>query len=372
MTSPARRLLLACLCVISVADVLAQQRWYEAYDEAIAHVKQQQWPEAEAKLLQARKLRPESGRNVLRYGMLRTDYFPDYYLGVVYLAMGRPKEALQMFAQAREANINTRSQEFREIDALTQRATELDERLARARNPPPPPPSEKPAKPVDEAKKEKPPVEPPPPPPPDFRAEFEKLLSAANAQLQQGNLQAAEGNANAALEVATRRNLPAERSRAEGVLGQISGMRTATRIEDAIKRRDAATARREVDALVARSPNYDTTPLRRQVDQLERELQAGQLQRDAMRAFYAGEYQQSLSLLRQMDKLGAMTPRAHFYRACSLAAMVSTMTTPSDDRMAEARQSLRLAARAPNEYRSDLAYISPRVLQLLGVARTKD
>src|SRR5688500_17985674 len=81
------------------AALIAQQRWYDLYDEAIRHVQQQQWQEAETKLLQARKTGPASGRNVLRYGMLREAFFPEYYLGVVYLETNRPKQALEQFEQ---------------------------------------------------------------------------------------------------------------------------------------------------------------------------------------------------------------------------------------------------------------------------------
>src|SRR5687768_3033260 len=96
--------LLSVAIMLAAAGVVAQARWYELYDEAVAHIQRGEYTTAEAKLLQAQKLNRRSGRNVLRHGMLRSDYFPEFYLGYVALMTGRPEEAANLFAQARKSN----------------------------------------------------------------------------------------------------------------------------------------------------------------------------------------------------------------------------------------------------------------------------
>src|SRR5262245_13602084 len=70
-----------------------QQQWYQIYYDARELVKKQQWRAAEEKLQEAIRLNPNSGRNV-QQGRSRDDYFPEYYLGVVYLKTSRPDLAI--------------------------------------------------------------------------------------------------------------------------------------------------------------------------------------------------------------------------------------------------------------------------------------
>ena len=82
----------------------------------------------------------------------------------------------------------------------------------------------------------------------------------------------------------------------------------------------------------------------------------------------AANYQRSLQVLAQAEKLTPLTARGHFYRACSLAALASVTAAPDEvKRLSQALQSYRVAARAPDQFRQDLTYISPKLLELLGV-----
>ena len=113
-----RRLTAAVVLLVALSPnvgVAQSPTWFELYDEAIKHVQQGEYEQAEAKLLRAQKEGPASGRSVLRYGSLRPAYFPEYYLGIVYVSTGRSQEALDQFQRARKANINTRDAEFRAI-----------------------------------------------------------------------------------------------------------------------------------------------------------------------------------------------------------------------------------------------------------------
>src|SRR5690349_24946189 len=102
-----RLLYAAALAVILPASAAAQApTWFELYDLGAKQALAGEYEQAEANLLRAQKEGPASGRSVLRYGSLRPPYFPEYYLGLVYVGLQRPQEALDQFARARKANIN--------------------------------------------------------------------------------------------------------------------------------------------------------------------------------------------------------------------------------------------------------------------------
>ena len=123
----------AAVAVIVAGSATAQQRqWFQLYDEAIVDVRQGAWQQAETKLRQAQKLGPAPGRNVLRYGMMRGNFFPDFYLGVVFLNTGRPMDALRQFALARAQKINDQDREFGTIADMENQARVDAKRLADA------------------------------------------------------------------------------------------------------------------------------------------------------------------------------------------------------------------------------------------------
>ncbi|MGQ0733549.1 MAG: hypothetical protein ACT4QD_07845 [Acidobacteriota bacterium] len=357
--------------------VAQEARWFDLYDEAIKHIAQQEWQEAETKLLQARKDGPPSGRAVLRYGSLRPPFFPEYYLGIVYQATGRSQEALQQFQLARKANIDSRNAEFRTITIFEGMAKTS---MANAAKLPKPPEKTAPAA-QNAAAVSAPtgagttsnsaPKEPPPPVvvAPNFARQVADLLGTAQSQLAQRSFDAAERTATSARDLAAKQNLAGELARADQFMREIRGGRASARIEDSLSKREAPTARRELDALVADLPEYGVATLRTRVEGLERELRGVELQRSAMRAFFGGNYQQSLKLLSEAETLGALTARGHFYRACSLAAQAAATENPARDRrLVEARRSYGTAARDSQQFSQDLRYISPKIRQLLGIS----
>ena len=70
--------------------------------QAITHAQRREWKPAEDKLLAAIKAGPKSGRGVIRRFIDRDDYYPEFYLGVVYLNTGRVGAALVQFQLARK------------------------------------------------------------------------------------------------------------------------------------------------------------------------------------------------------------------------------------------------------------------------------
>ena len=347
--------------VLAAATPSAQQpQWYELYDEAIQHIKAADWGQAEAKLLKARELGPPSGRSVLRYGSLRPPFFPEFYLGIVYQATGRPREATTQFALARKSKINDRDDEFNQIG--------IYEGMAKTAllNPPTPPATVKP--PVVPA-----PVNTPPPvntgPSVADASQFAELLSNAKTQLGQRNFDAAQQSASTARDLAVRVGLKADLPRADALLRDIEGAKYADRVEKALDQRDAAAARSALTVLTVAAPTYPADALRGRVELLERSLRSTDLYRNAMRAFFAGNYSQALSSLSEVEKLAPLTPRGQFYRACSFAALAAASPNPSQDpRLVDARRIYAAASAAAGDgLREDLRYVSPKIRQLLGV-----
>ena len=360
--------LIALLVMAGPLRGVAQEPpWYQLYDEAIKHAQQGEYEQAEAKLLRAQKEGPASGRSVFRYGSIREPYFPEYYLGIVYVSTGRPKEALAMFQRARAAKIDTRAADFRAITTFEGQAKAALSRGTVATNKEPEKPPAKPGgdTPTPGNKPEVPTG--PAVPAPDYVRQFADLLATAKTQLSQRSFDVSEQAATSARDLAIKHNLT-ERPQADALLKQISGARFAARVEDALDRRDAATARRELNVLTAAVPDYRADPLRDRVDVLERELRTSTLQRDAMRSFFGGNYEQAVQLLEQSATVAPLTPRGHFYRACSLAALAAASPNPARDRrLDEARRSYAVAAAGASQFRDDLRYISPKVKQLLGI-----
>jgi hypothetical protein len=467
-----------------VSTVAAQSQWYALYDEAVKHIQAGEFQLAETKLLQAKKDGPASGRNVLRYGSLRAPYFPDYYLGVVYVSTNRPQEALDAFTAARGSNIDAKNNEFKLIGTFEGQARTL---LANAKNNPgytaKPGPGPGPVAPtgpdpavaraatlkefdtllatarqqlekknfdgaeqsannaralsdkqglgvgqradqvlkdiggnrqlavvedavnrkdpaaaraawnllnamaptyadptmrvrIERLEKESTPTIPVVPANTNTganaaasAAQFDSLFNAARTQFGQRNFEAAAQSATNASRYAIKQGLgQSYEQRAEKLLGEIDGGRRAGLVQAAVGRKDAGGARRELNTLRAVNPGYDVTTLERDVSELEKLVRVTFLERDALRAFYLGKYQESLQSLTEIDRLDMRNARSMFYRACGLASLAAASADPSKDpRLTDAKKSIAEALKQPDRFKDDLRYISPKVRQLLGI-----
>jgi tetratricopeptide (TPR) repeat protein len=360
-------LVLSLLVLVGPGVTAAQEpTWYELYDQAIKHIQQGEFDQAETKLQRAQKEGPAPGRGVLRYGSQRTAFFPDYYLGIVYVSTGRPQQALAAFERARNANLNTRDGEFRAITTFEAQAKTA---LARADGGAKPPPVTVPGPAVTAPPPATPPAtsNPAPVPTADYAKQFADTLTQARAQLAQRNFDAAEQTASSARDLAIKYTLTTERPRADELLKEISGGRLAARVEAALERRDAAAARQALNVLAAAEPTYRADALRTRVDALEREVRSSTLQRSAVRAFLTGNYEQAVTLLEEAAGVAALPPRALFYRACSLAALAAASPDPASDPRLPAARRTYASAGSDSQFREDLRYVSPKVKQLLGI-----
>ena len=130
----ARTSVLAALMAAVPAAPWAQQaaapqniqrlRWYDAYDLGMKAVQTKQWQNAEAYLQQAKSAGPPQGRRVLYYGDMYRPFYPDYYLGIVYLNTKRQALAETAFADVQRRNlIDPKERQFTELQQLARQAT---------------------------------------------------------------------------------------------------------------------------------------------------------------------------------------------------------------------------------------------------------
>lgn len=102
---------------------------------------------------------------------------------------------------------------------------------------------------------------------------------------------------------------------------------------------------------------------------LERERRRHNGEREAMQLFYSGQYGESVTVLNRIerDAGGRLTARGYFYRACALAAQALRSSRVNARLIEEARIQYALAVREGQVPSTDRRYVSPRVLQALGL-----
>lgn len=306
--------------------------WDDLYREAIRHVRQQEWQLAEQKLVESKKTGPDSGRGVIRRGLLgRDDYFPEFYMGVVYLNTGRPALAVAQFQTARQRGLNPKDGEFRQIGDLEARATMLAEAEAKSK---------------------------PKPAPVDPRSQFKALLDQAQKLLAESRYDDAESAARQA------RGLNVDNVAVDTVILNIETRRRTATLQQQLKGNPGLA---ELRRLLS---EYENTGIA--VDELRRRIAAAEAidarasaERIGMIEFYSGNYQKALGALAGAEKLAPLSARGNFYRACILASLATRGKATNQAQLREARRFYALAAQQADAFKSDLRYVSPRILQLL-------
>ena len=134
-------------------------------------------------------------------------------------------------------------------------------------------------------------------------------------------------------------------------------------------------ATRAVDSLMARFTPAATAPKgsggalhpvgtvpNANVEQIEARARG---EHTGMIEFFAGNYQKSIAAIAEAEKVAPLSPRGHFYRACSLASLATRGKTVGQPLLREARRSYSIAADQSDQFKDDVRFISPRLLQLL-------
>jgi hypothetical protein len=350
-----RRIVSACVAVsvlmLNGLVALAQPTYFELYDQAVAHIARREWAQAETKLKAAKAASgaPAPGRNRLRYGMLRADFLPDFYLGIVYRNTGRPDEALASF-KLTQSLIGPR--EKAQFDSEYQLAIADRDKRTLAQNTTTSVPATTTT------------VLPAPPSPttttvgPTPQARFALLIAQAKTELSRRQFQNAVSTAGEA------RKLNVDNTQADDVIRQARTVPLAEDVERQLAARNVAAVQQAIDALAAVDQNDSRlAAYRTQLQTLTSGILIARAEREAMRLYFVGNYQASLKALQQAEQQGALSPRLRFYRACSLAALALSAEPQDTSRMAQAREQYKQVPTGTLD--ADRRFISPKILRAL-------
>ena len=326
------RVLLTLALVLFIAAppaAQAKRAWEDLYREAIDLIAKQQWKKAEDTLQAAIKSGPPSGRGVIRRTFGRDDdYFPEYYLGIVYLNTGRAPEAQIQFQVARKRGINLREKEFQQLPSLEERAATIVDAEAkkRAANAP--------------------------------GLRFKDLMGQAQRALADSRFEDAETAARQA------RGLNVDNAAADQLLQNITRTRANQRLQAQLKGSPSvAELRRMLTEFEGTGVSLDE--VRKRIDAGEAIERRNGQERTAMIAFFAGQYTQAVAALAEAEKAAALSPRGHFYRALTLASLATRGKVTNQNQLREARKAWTIANERADTFKADLRYISPQILQLL-------
>jgi hypothetical protein len=333
-----RAVLVAVVCASLASPALhgQSQDFDDLYREAIRHVRAREWQLAEQKLNQARKTGPPSGRDVIRRGLMgRADFFPEFYLGVVYLNTGRAAEALPLFQLARQRGVNPKDSEFRQIAEFEKRAEAILEAEKRNAVPAGPTPQE----------------------------QFKTSFGLAQKLFGENRYDEAEASARQA------RTFNVDNGAVDGLLQKIEGARVGIRFQAQLK---SARTLSDFRALRKEYEGKDLPMLRKELAELESRiamLEAAETrargERTGMIEYYTGNYQRALAAIADAERAAPLSPRGNFYRACILASLATRGKAVNQGQLREARRYFALAQQQPDAFKADLRYVSPRILELL-------
>jgi tetratricopeptide (TPR) repeat protein len=330
------RLTLACLLMASatlVAQNTGREVWDDLYREAIRHVRNREWTLAEQKLTESQKTGPASGRGVIRRGFLgRDDYFPEFYLGVVYLNTNRAAQALAQFETARQRGINPNDSEFRQITDFESRASAILEAEKRNRAATP-----------------------------DPKEQFKTLFGQAQRSFTEGRLDDAESAARQA------RALNVDNVAVDAFLLKLGLSRDTARLQQELRGNPTLAELRKLLA------EFEGTGV--SVEEVRRRIAAAEAgeataarargERAGMIEYYSGNYQKALAAIAEAEKQAPLSARGNFYRACILASLATRGKATNQGQLREARRFYALAARQAEQFKDDLRFVSPRILELL-------
>ena len=324
------RPLIVLLLFATLAPLSAQGRreWVDLYRDAIQLVNKQQWKEAESTLMQAIKSGPPSGRGVINRVFGSDDYFPEFYLGIIYLYTNRASDAQTQFQIARKRGLNLREREFQRLPEYESRAKELadaDAKTAAAA---------------------------------DRNQQFKRLLGEAQRSLGDGRYEEAESAARQA------RGFNIDNAAVDAVLQNIQKARSGSRLQEALRRNPSLPELRRLLTEYEGS-GVAVDELRKRIDVAETAERRNVAERAAMVAFYNGNYTQAVNALNEAEKTLALSTRGQFYRAVTLATQATRGKVANEGLLQRARQAWGAANREPDVFKEDLRYISPEILRQL-------
>jgi hypothetical protein len=297
--------------------------WYQAYADGVRALQQGRWQEAIDSLEASKRAgAPKPGRKVPSYGDNFVDFLPDYYLGVAYTNLKQYVQADRAFAAVRASGlIGPRDREYGEFEKQATVAS----------------------------------------------AEVNRAPAVTGAPIPSGAANASAANAaNAPPSTpnpAIQQTPPPQNAATTAVQQappQTNPLSNAGPPATAVTGAPAAAA--------SKAPGNTVTPRPAPIQQ-NRPVPPGQVaaanEQAAIVAYLSGNYDQVPLLLGRAVTANAATPRAYFYLACS-HTVLAILGGGDANSLTDARAMLARAG-DPAQFAEDRRYISPRVLQMLGL-----
>jgi hypothetical protein len=292
--------------------------WYQAYSDGVRAFQKGDWQAAVDSLEAAKRAgAPKPGRKIPFYGDVYNDFIPDYYLGIAYVNLKKYAEADRAFEAVRaSALVGPKDREYQQFEAQA-RVAKSQLVLAQAA----------PAGAVQAAPSGNAPV------------------NAPNAAVPTVSKPAPYQPAAVAQQNPPVTNLPAPTPVGPPTVG--TAIRGRPGLNNAVLKPGNISPNRPNQGVVSRF----ITPADEQA---------------AVSAYLSGQYDQAATLLAGAASGSAATPRAYFYLACSRTALA--ILGQADAAAVTSARALLARAGDPAQFAADRRYVSPRVLQMLGVA----
>jgi hypothetical protein len=182
-------------------------------------------------------------------------------------------------------------------------------------------------------------------------------MKQAQSNLDAGQFAAARTSAQAA------RDLGVDRAKADELTRSIDFAEALQAGRDALQRKQWSDVHQAVTRVFELNPANGEA--KRFADEARKEEQIDGLERDALKAFFTGEYEKSVGLLERLILDAPDSGRGYFYLACNNAALGLLAGASGAAKIRQAQsQYARIRARQ-QDFEVDRRYISSKILQLL-------
>ena len=375
----------AAAAVVWLAGATLGADYKDSYRKGIEAINAKRWSDAERLMQAALAEQPREGGRVNISGNWWEPYIPHYYLGV---ARSRSGDCAGAVSAWRTSELQGFIKSLSEYTTLRRGVKECEPKLAGAGAPAgargaaePPPATGKPAtgeKPAGGPTGPSPagggtpatttPTRSPTPreatpavpsgPDADARRNFDSALTDVHANLAGKRFGVARAAARRA------KALRVDDRRADAAMRQVDVEETQEQLRVAIEGKRWVEGQRLVARLEELSAPAETTIEPKAA--IARGLLVAGLERQALSAFYHGDYRGALTMLeRATSQDPRPSPRDFLYMACSEAALALLDGRDVASRMEHARALFARARPQENDFSLDRQYISPRLLREL-------